>query len=475
MANTINPWAAGAVAFNTRPWEAFYERQALRQQAKNDAMENYFRDLGKNVTSAGMRHQDVPGLLQKNQEWQDFYQQNKSAILNPKVDNGAAYSEYMHRYQDQMAHINDSKEALKTMDEVGKLKLNPQMSYVFDDPEFINQVQKHELPINDPNRQAISLATLAMPDKPIDTKEREAYQKYLTGGLKPDAVAGLPINLGGFKTQTQITHQFGDDNLRVIGQRAMDAYDTDRKWRNDANNIFKDIMHDPQKYDQLNTLYKSIFKNDIDNPREARAAADMLANKVHNVEYKPGEDKYGMAKAMAELQHGYRMSEIEAREKLKKKSVSEQDDIIEQLYHTMKDDARKSPVEYKTGGGKQFTQYETKASEGVKKMFAVPDGKGHLIYPDAIRYSDDFKTITPIFLEHYTQKRTGERLPDVVIDKNTGKSKVIKELSTPILEKEFKQRYKRQLMGTSAYGKTLFRPEGEGGEETNNTDPLGIF
>ena len=67
--STTNPWSAGAVVFDQRPFLAFYERQAARQQAKEDALDNYFRDLGKNVTSAGMRSQDVPVLLQKNKEW----------------------------------------------------------------------------------------------------------------------------------------------------------------------------------------------------------------------------------------------------------------------------------------------------------------------------------------------------------------------------------------------------------------------
>jgi hypothetical protein len=280
---------------------AFYERQQLRQQAKQDALDNYFRDLGKNITSSGMRSQDVPGLLQKNKDWQQYYQQNKSAILNPKLDNGQAYSTYMSLYQDQLGHINQSKEALKTMDEVGKLRINPQTSYVSDDPHFMEQIQKHELPIGDPNRQGINLATMALPDKPIDTKELDAYNKYLTGGISHDKIPGQTENIGNFKTRTPIYSQYSPENQKVIGEHAANAYDTDRRWRNEANKVFKNLMHDPTEYEKYNSKFKSLYGSDIDSPKEAWIAKGILDNNMKATEYKEGEDVYGRSIALDKL------------------------------------------------------------------------------------------------------------------------------------------------------------------------------
>ena len=67
----INPYQVGAVVFDQKPYLAFYERQKAKEDAKNDALESYFKDLNKNVTSTGMRSQDVPTLLQKNKDWQE--------------------------------------------------------------------------------------------------------------------------------------------------------------------------------------------------------------------------------------------------------------------------------------------------------------------------------------------------------------------------------------------------------------------
>lgn len=305
MATTgnINPWSAGAVVFDQRPYQAFYERQMARQQAKEDALENYFKDLGKNVTSAGMRSQDVPTLLQKNKEWQQFYQQNKGAILNPKLDNGKAYSEYMNRYQDQIGLTNESKQALKATEEIGKMSFNPQMAYVKDDPTFMDQIAKHELPIGDPNRVGINLATLTAPPKPIEVKEWDAYQKYLTGNVPHDKIPGQTENLPGFKTRTPIMTQYSPENQMVIGQHAMNAYDTDKRWRNEANKVFKDLMHNPDMYEQYNSLHKRLYGNDIDTPKEAWAAKGILDNNMKATEFKDGVDDLGRDLFMQRIRH----------------------------------------------------------------------------------------------------------------------------------------------------------------------------
>ena len=478
--STINPWAAGAVVFDTRPFQAFYERQMAHQQARQDALDNYFRDLGKNVTSAGMRSQDIPGLLSRQQQWQQFYQQNKSAILNPKIDGGQAYSNYMRGYQDQLAHINESKERQKTSEELGKLRFNKDSGYVFDDPNVENDIEAHNLPIDDPRSKKLDMASMVTPPRPIDVKDRETYQKYLIGGLKPDAIAGAPINVGNYQIQTPVTHSFSDKNLKVIGDRAMDMYDTDKRWRVDANNIMKDIMHDPTRHQQLNSLYNRIYGKDIETPREARAAQDMASNMASSIEYKPGQDVYGRELAMAGVRHGYRMTEMQAAAKLRNKSGQYQDKVIEDLYNQVKNDARKpeNTLPYKTAEGKVTKTYQMKAAGAIRKMFAVPDEHGHLMYPDAVRYSDDFKTVTPIFYEYYPKDygdATKAGRPKK--DPKTGMTAVDNTLSQPVLESEFKQRWKKQLMGTSAYDKTILTKGGsddDGGGSENESDPLGL-
>lgn len=292
--STINPWSAGAVVFDERPWQSFYERQALRKQAKNDALENYFKGLNKNITSSGMRSQDVPTLLKKQQEWQQLGIQNKDKLLNPKLDNGQTLMDYQRRYNEMQGLINESKDASKSMDAVGKMKLNPQMSYVFDDPHIIDQIKSHDLPIGDPERQGINLATLTLPPQPITTKDLDAYNKYLTGGVPFDKVPGQTENLGGFKTRTPIYQQFSPGNLMVIGDHAAAAYDTEKRWRLEAVKYLDEIHKNPQEYDRANAVFKQLYHSDIDTPKEAWIAKGILDNNMKATSFDPGKDEMGI-------------------------------------------------------------------------------------------------------------------------------------------------------------------------------------
>lgn len=475
VATTINPWAAGAVVLNQQPFEAFYERQMARQQAKNDALDNYFKDLNKNITTTGMRSQDVPLFLQKNKEWQEHAIQNKAAIANPKLDNGDAYRKYLAGYQEQVALTNESKSAQKNKEELGKMKFNKDFSYVFDDPNVMHDIEADDLPIGDPKRRPLDITSLALPPKPIGTKEKDELSKYIVGEIKPDKIPGVPVNMGGYQIQTPITHQYSDANKIVFGQRAADVYDTDKSWRVYANQLFKDTMHDPVKYNQLNSIYKKHYGNDIDSPKEAFMAQTIADHDIKSIEYEKGKDELGLAKEMAAIRHNYTLAEQEAKQKLKDKSTGAQESIIDNLYEGLKNDAKANPVKYEPASGMPTTHYQIKASEAMRKMFAVPGDKGHLIYPDDIRFSNDFKTVTPIFFATYgpdDDLPKGKSVGDYKMDKN-GRAQVIKEMSHPILESEFRQLYKKEIMGAGAYGKELSKGGGSAGsDESVNMESL---
>lgn len=295
----------GAAIFDSRPYLQFYQQQLARKQAKEDALDNYFRDLGKNVTPTGMRNQDIPNLTAKTNEWRQFYAQNKDRITNPRLDGGKAYSEYMSRYQDQLAHIEQSKRALKTTDELNKTRLNPQTSFILDDPNIVDKIKSHDLPIGDQNRQDIDIATLAVPPKPWDIKDKEAYSKYLTAGLQYDELPGKTQYLGNFKIQTPVSKQYSDENLRVIGSRAASAYDSDRALQFQTNRLMKDVMNNQGLHDQLNSTYKKLYGKDIETPQELLAAQAIQSENRKSTEFKREDDKFGMSKALEAIRFGH--------------------------------------------------------------------------------------------------------------------------------------------------------------------------
>ncbi len=419
----INPYQVGAVVADNRPFLQFYQQQLAQRQAKESALDNYFRDLGKNVTPTGMRAQDVEGLTNKTNEWRQFYAQNKDAISNPRADGGKAYTEYMARYQDQLGHIEQSKRALKTTDELNKTRLNPNASYILDDPSIVDKIHAHDLPLGDPRRQDLDIATLAVPPKPWGIKDKEAYNKYLTSGLQYNEVPGQTEYLPGFKTKTPVIKQFSEDNMRVIGQRAMGAYETDRALQTQGNHLMKNLMNDQASYDQLNNIYKKLYNKDIEQPQEALAAQAILDHSTKATEYKLGDDTFGKEKALMA------MRQMNAKELIDyKKKVDPNDTEMNNVwYQTYLDDvintAKQSGEKHHvyTNKGRTVAYYNMiKPDPFLMKSFQR--GKSE---PDRLGVTESGEII-PIFFKYKSEKEGGG------IEELNGKPVIDTDYSQPL-------------------------------------------
>lgn len=416
----INPYSAGAVVIDQRPMMQMFQQEMLRKQARMDAMDNYFRDLSKNITPAGMRSQDVPGLTKKTNDWQQFYQQNKSSILNPRLDNGKAYSEYMSRYQDMLGHIQQSKDALKTTDELNKVRLNPQSSFILDDPTIIDQIHKHDLPLGDPNRKELNLATIAVPPKPWDVKDLEAHSKYLTNGLTQNKIPGATQFLPGFKTRTPIMSQFSDENLKAIGERSAMAYDMDRSLQFETNKAMKQLQNDPARQQQLNSEFHRLYGRNITTPKELRQAIDILGENKKAIEYKEGEDTYGRELALERVRFGHQ-----------KELKQTENDWIPKYFNERIELARQ---------GQPTPMPDPSNALGIKMAHEIPvdaltakafEKNGKM--PDRLYVTTDNK-IWPVYFERYDDvdekgKKTGSK--SIYLDEN--KNPIFdKELSKPM-------------------------------------------
>lgn len=400
----INPYSAGAIVIDQRPLMQMFQQQMLHRQAREESLDNYFRDLSKNITPAGMRNQDVPSLTKKTNDWQQFYQQNKSAILNPRLDNGKSYSEYMGRYQDMLGHIQQSKDALKTTDELNKVRLNPQSSYILDDPTIIDQIHQHDLPIGDPNRKELNIASLVVPPKPWDVKDLEAHSKYLTSGLTPDKVPGATQFLPGFKTQTPITSQYSDNNLKAIGARSGMAYDMDRSLQFETNKLMRQVQNDPIRQQQLNSQFNRLYGKNIETPRELRMAQDILNENKKSIEYKPGEDTYGREVAMENLRHKNAKELLDYKKQIDPNDTRLNNMWVDQYLNNLTEEARKrQAVEYKYKDDRVVKEHSIPVDPVLGKALSIGG-----INPDDIRVDDNDK-FRAIFYQRYEK---GEQIPE---------------------------------------------------------------
>ncbi len=63
-----NLYTRGAVVFNTPQYFNYIQQAKARREAKQQAVDSYYQDLSKNLTSAGMASNDVPDFTEINGE-----------------------------------------------------------------------------------------------------------------------------------------------------------------------------------------------------------------------------------------------------------------------------------------------------------------------------------------------------------------------------------------------------------------------
>lgn len=268
-----NLYSGGAVVFDSQPIADMYTRFNQRQMARDEALDDYFRNLNKNINPAGMRNQDVEGLTSKSNEWNQFYVQNSKAIKNPKLDGGKALTEYQSRYQDMLNYINQSKNATKISADLAKAKLNPNLGYMFEDDEILNQIQEHDKPLTDPTHKLLNINELSIQPKPLDLKEIGAIQKNALAGLKPsEEVESIDVDPKTLDTITTVKKKYSPEDLQAIGNRWKSYYQLDRRVRSTAD---KNILNAPNAA-ELSEIYRSVYGRPAETPADLLAAQGIL-------------------------------------------------------------------------------------------------------------------------------------------------------------------------------------------------------
>ena len=188
MANTglpSNLYSGGAVVFNSQPSVNFYAQLMQRQQAKRDALDQYYQKALMDVTPAGMRNVDITGgFTKKLNDWQEFAMnpQNRKYLLNPRLDQYKTATQFNQMHADLLSDIQKSKEAAADEKTLNTYRLNGRWNPTDDD---LNIAHNMGLSIYDPIRKDVGLNDLSV-NMPQYTplQEKQAYQAA-TQGLKP--------------------------------------------------------------------------------------------------------------------------------------------------------------------------------------------------------------------------------------------------------------------------------------------------
>lgn len=389
-------YSEGAVVFDSQPFANLYNQFMLRKQAKDDALDNYFRDFGKNVTPAGMRNQDISVLTAKNNEWRQYYQQNKAAIMNPRLDGGKAYGEWNSRYQDQLQTIEQSKNLANTTKEAGRIIADPKKRELVTE-ETLNKINLHDKPLNDPEHKPFSLYDFDYKPEPFDAKMREGVYKSLTTGLTPSKIAGTSQSLPNFQIKTPYTQQFSSEDVAAIGNRAMAFADSDRSIKHYAEKeLLPQILKDPNKFNELNTVFKRTYGRDAKTGPELFAAQSILDLNRKSIEEKIEPDVYGRELAMQKIRHANAKDLIDYKKKIDPNDTELNNLWVERYLDNLTEEAKKKqPVEYKYQTGTKVNEYDIPVDPVLGKALAVSD-----VTPDAIRVDRD-GNFRRIFYQRY--------------------------------------------------------------------------
>jgi hypothetical protein len=296
LQNPNNLYTGGAVVFNTQPSTNFAIQLMAQKKAKDEALDEYYRKLPSTINEAGMRDQDRPGFMQRVSEMQQFYLQNRDAIKDPRRDGGAAQYNFEKLFRGVKGYTEESKTAAKTALELGKLRLNKDFSYVFDDPQTVERIAAHDLPIGTEGRADIDLHTLTIPPKPRSVEDWQRLNTTLTHGLTPGQTpTGKRETLPNFGVREHYVKQFDPQSLQTIGNRTLDMYGTDRDWRGAANQRFAQAT--PEEIEQLNGIFTAVMKRPMQGPADFFAAEQIVAHSQSTPGYKDTKDTFAEWKA----------------------------------------------------------------------------------------------------------------------------------------------------------------------------------
>lgn len=268
-----NPFAVGAVVFDSTPYTQYFLRQEAEAQAKDEALGKHFEELQKSLTPTGMRKQDVSGLLERKAKLREYWSANRDKIKNTSLDGGKAYLEYTRMIDDGIGEIQLSKSEGERENRIIKMTLDPKIKELLDEDDFalMDEMAK---PIQDPSRKVVNEKDFTFSGKELSPKEQADLFKSYTSGLQQSelGVIRTPSADDKFKDEVRTDIGFNRLSLQTIGQNAARAYQNSK----DVKRTFKKAEATPEKLEAFRYAYGPDAQ--IETPAQLHAAEAILAN-----------------------------------------------------------------------------------------------------------------------------------------------------------------------------------------------------
>lgn len=421
-----NLYSGGAERFDSSPYVNFYAQTMARKQAKDEALDQYYQNIFKQVNPAGARTQDIPRFTEKVNEWQQFYQQNRDKIKNPRLDGGKAQSEFQSRFVDAQNYIQQSKNEAKTYEGLIPILRDPDKRSRI--PENVIQgLASHDLPLGDPKRKSFDMSSLNFDPKPFDVTMQKNFLQGVQQGLKmDDNITGITTDPKTFTQTVTTTSSFGDEAKGAIRNRAAGAYGSDPSFKH-----FVDTeLSKPGNYQQLNSIFKKQFGTDIQHPEDLATAWSLGAIQEERTAQKNQDDW----KSRQDYLQGQRINLLNRRIAAEKQGKKDEGGWINEYVGVLKEQSLMGPsVQYKYKSGQTADEYDIPMDATLSKLL-----EKQKVQPDYLRYNPQTGKFRPIYAKYETVMEKNSEGKEVEVTRiakgKDGKVAVDETLSQPLTE-----------------------------------------
>lgn len=135
-------YSGGSAVLNSQPHTNLAIQMLAKQQAKRDALDQYYQKSIQDTTPTGMRNKDVVGGWSKKfNDWQNFAMNpaNRKFMLNPRLDGYKTVTRFNSMHQDLLADAAKSKQELADEKMMNGLRVAGKWNPTDDDMEIAHR------------------------------------------------------------------------------------------------------------------------------------------------------------------------------------------------------------------------------------------------------------------------------------------------------------------------------------------------
>jgi len=313
--NPSDLYGGEAFRIDTTPMMNFLVKRKAQEDAKEQALDKYFRDMIKTASDKNVRPQEATPFHQAVQNYKNFYMQNSAALASGRDPALRMKAEELAQVPYQI--MSESASALATDAKIGnanitssgevKKRWTPKTTEEYNastqsiwavDPET-KQVVKN------PAYKPFNTSLIEVTPKQMDVSGFYA-KKFNEFGYKPsETIVGEKLRKGSqfvYEGTKQISYD--TPTLQKYGDAMKNSYDNDNDLQyNFLNGKTFDQMKsgDVNGFNDLNAIHKNVFGTDIQDDRDLFAATAIKTMAQTRTEPYKRVDEDAKMKVQAEI------------------------------------------------------------------------------------------------------------------------------------------------------------------------------